>query len=59
MPYVGWTEGNLFTVSVDSREAKKQLENTYGKTVKVLLPIEAGGVITDYEFSFTVTSLKR
>ena len=59
MPYVGWTEGNLFTVSVDSREAKKQLENTYGKTVKVLLPIESNGIITDYEFSFTVTSLKR
>ena len=59
VPYVGWIEGNLFGVSMDSREAKKQLENTYGKTVKVLLPIESNGIITDYEFSFTVTSLKR
>jgi len=59
VPYVGWIEGNLFGVSMDSREAKKQLENTYGKTIKVLLPIESNGIITDYEFSFTVTSLKR
>lgn len=58
-PYIGWTEGNMFGVSRNSWEAKKQLENTYGKTVKVLLPIEKDGIITDYEFSFIVTSLKR
>jgi len=58
-PYVGWTEGNMFGVSGDPREAKKQLENTYGKTAKVLLPIEVDGIIRDYEFSFIVTSLKK
>jgi hypothetical protein len=58
-PYFGWTEGNLFGVSKHKRVAKGQLENTYGKKVKVLLPIEKDGIITDYEFSFTVISLKR
>lgn len=57
--YSGWTEGNLFGVSENRAEAKRQLENTYGKAVKVLLPIEINGTIIDYEFSFTVTPLKK
>ena len=57
--YSGWTEGDIFTVSLDSGRAKEQLENTYGKVAKVLLPIEVDGVIKDYEFSFTVTPLGR
>lgn len=53
--YVGWTEGTLFGFSQTDRElAETQKSNTFGKNIKVLLPIEIGERIIEYTFSFTV-----
>lgn len=55
--YVGWAEGSLFNVSSDKKTSKWQLENTYGKNVKVIMPIEIGDNVADYTFTFTVLRL--
>ena len=34
--------------------AETQKANTFGRNIKVLLPIEIDGEITEYTFSFTV-----
>lgn len=57
--YSGWSEGDMFTVSSDPKRAKDQLNNTYGRVAKVILPIEIDGAIIDYEFSFTVNPLTK
>ena len=51
----GWHEGTMFGFSTtDRRLAETQKANTFGRNIKVLLPIEIDGEITEYTFSFTV-----
>lgn len=58
-PYSGWTEGNMFEVSQDPKVAKEQLANTYGKIAKVVLPIDLGGHIKEYQFSFLIRPITK
>ena len=53
--YSGWYEGTMFGFSqTDRKLAEAQKEKTFGKNIKVLLPIEIDGIITEYTFSFIV-----
>ena len=49
----------LFEFSDKAKKRKKQLENNYGKTVKVVLPIEHNSKIIDYTYSFVVKEYKK
>lgn len=50
----GWFEGTLFGFSTDPAIAEKQKLKTFGQSVKVLLPIEISGAITEYTFVFSI-----
>lgn len=54
----GWIEGTMFGFSRDPKIAKEQKLKTFGRKVKVLLPIEIGGDVVEYNFSFIVKDSK-